>query len=111
VGVVRVTDERAEKALRYLAETDETCAELKTDAERMEFAAKAIKDSIFKRLAGSVADRQAEAGSNVEYENAMVGYFNALQSFEAMRNKRNTEALVIEVWRSVTASRRAGMIT
>jgi CRISPR/Cas system CSM-associated protein Csm2 small subunit len=110
VGGVRVTDERAEKALRYLAETDEECAALKADSERAEFKAKVTKDGMFRRLDGSVADRQAEAGASTEYVDAMLDYFRCLQAYEATRNKRQTEALVCEIWRSVQANQRRGNV-
>jgi hypothetical protein len=107
---MKVTDERADKALRYLVETDESAAVAKTEMERAEFAAKAIKDAIFKRLDGSVADRQADAGASNEYALAMNHYFACMEIFEGLRNKRQTEALVIDVWRSVQANQRKGNI-
>ena len=107
---MKLTDDRAERALRYLAETDERAAELKTAAERCEFKARAIKDAMFCRLEGGVTDRQAQAGASAEYEAAMVLYFLALEEWEKVRNKRATEAIVIECWRSVQANRRAGNV-
>jgi len=107
---MRITDDRAEQALRYLAESDEPAATLKTDAERAEFKAKAIKDAIFRRLQGSVADRTAEAGSATEYTMAMASYFDALQKYEAMRNKRSTESIVVDTWRTIQANQRRGNV-
>ena len=101
---------RLGQALRYLATTDNECAELRTEMERCEFRAKVIKDAIFKRLEGSVADRQAEAGSSGEYGAAMDDYFSAMQRYEAMRNKRGTEVIIVEAWRSLNAGRRQGNI-
>ena len=103
-----VTDDRMEKALRYMAETDEPCATLKADMERAEFKAKAIKDAVFLRLEGTVAERTAQAGSSDEYSVAMEAYFGFVAAFEKVRNKRNTESLVIDVWRSINANRRQG---
>jgi hypothetical protein len=57
-----IDEARLHRALTYLATTDEPCAEARADMERMEFKAKAVKDALFRRLSGSVADRQAEAG-------------------------------------------------
>lgn len=105
-----ITDERAEKALRYLASTDEECAALKAEAERAEFKAKAIRDTVFRHAEGSVADRTAYAGSSEEYRAAMDEYFTCLRLYEGMRNKRVTEAIVIECWRSIGANRRAGNV-
>ena len=105
-----IDESRLHKALTYLATTDEPCATLKTDMERAEFKAKATKDAMFKRLDGSVADRTAEAGASPEYGAAMEAYFSRLAEYEAMRNKRGTEAIVVEVWRSLNAARRHGNV-
>lgn len=103
-----ISDDRAEKALKYLAETDRSCAEAKVNAERMEFKAKATKQAIFKTGEGSVADRTAVAETSPEYAAAMEAYFAAELDYSHAANKRQTEALVIEVWRSVNANRRHG---
>lgn len=103
-----INEQRLSKALTYLAETDEPCAELKTDVERYEFMAKASKDVIFLRIEGTIAERTAKAGTSDEYAHAMSAYFDALKKYEAMRNKRQTETIVVEVWRSLNSSRNKG---
>jgi DNA-binding TFAR19-related protein (PDSD5 family) len=104
-----VSIERMEKALVYLAESDDLAATLKADTERAEYKARAIRDAVFRRLSdGGVADRQALAGSSEEYAAAMEAYFIALARSEHIRNKRNTESIVIEVWRSINSSRNKG---
>jgi hypothetical protein len=105
-----IDDDRLHKALTFLATTDERCAYLRTNMERAEFKAKAIKDAMFKRLSGSVADRSAEAGASEDYETAMSEYFDTLQAYEALRNKRATEAIVIDTWRTIQANQRRGNI-
>lgn len=105
-----ITDERAEKALRYLASTDEECAALKAEAERAEFKAKAIRDTVFRHAEGSVADRTAYAGSSEEYRKAMDDYFTCLRLSDAMRNKRGTEAIVLDAWRTIQANQRRGNV-
>ena len=103
-----ISVERMEKALVYLAETDEPCANLRAEMERAEFRAKATKDALFMRLEGTVAERTAQAGASEEFAAAMNSYFALMASWEAMRNKRGTEAIVCECWRSLNANRRQG---
>lgn len=103
-----ISQDRMELALRYLAESDEECARLKANMENFEFKARAVRDAIFMRMEGSVADRNAKAGAHDDYCEAMDTYFAALQEYEAMRNKRSTESIVIDVWRSLNADRRRG---
>jgi hypothetical protein len=105
-----INDARLEKALQKLAQTDGPMAQLRTDVERTEFHAKAIKDAIFLRVEGSVAERNALAGTSIEYKAAMSDYFDALQAHDTMKNERTREVLVVEVWRSLSSARTKGMI-
>ena len=105
-----IDEKRLSQALTFLATTDEDCANERADMERAEFKAKAIKDAMFRRLDGSVADRQAEAGASQEYAEAMEGYFAALAKYEKTRNKRSTESIVVEAWRSLNSNRRMGNV-
>ena len=106
-----VTNERLEQALRKIAHTDAPIAELHANVERAEFRAKAIKDAIFLRSEGSVAERNAIAGTHPEYSAAMESYFVALQAHETMRNERSREDIVIQVWRSLSSARTKGMVS
>lgn len=103
-----VSDERAEKALRFLAESDEEAAIAKADMERAEFKAKAIRQTVFKIADGSVADRNALAETSDDYRHAMDLYFVALQKYAHMANKRETEKIVLDTWRTISANRRHG---
>ena len=106
-----ITTERMEKALSYLAETDETCAQLRADMERREFKARAVRDALFMRLTGTVAERTAQAGASEEYKEAMNRYFDFISAYEHVRNKRQTESIVCECWRSVNSNRKQGIVT
>ncbi len=106
-----VSDERMEIALKRLARSDALVAELHAKTERAEFSAKATKDTIFLREEGSVSDRQAKAGTSLEYAAAMQHYFDALQAYETCKNERSKEVLCIDVWRSENSTRNKGLIT
>lgn len=103
-----VTQQRMEEALEYLSSTDETCATLRADMERAEFRAKRTEHAVFKISDGTVAERTADAKTSPDTEAAYERYFKALQAHETMRNKRTTEAIVIDTWRSLNANRRQG---
>ena len=105
-----ITTERMEKAITYLAETDQTCADLRADMERAEFKAKAVRDAQIKHGDGTVADRTAAAGSSPEYESAMNRYFDFIAAYEHVKNRRSTEAIVCECWRSVNSNRKQGIV-
>jgi hypothetical protein len=105
-----VSDERAEKALRYLAVTDEPAAEAKAEVERSEFKAKSTKAAVFLHEEGTVAEREAKAMAHKTVGEAYTAHFKAIRDYQAMANKRELEKLVLEVWRSVNSNRRAGMV-
>lgn len=105
-----ITTKRMEQALTYLAETDDKAAYHKAHVARTEYKAKAIKQSVFLHCTGTVAERTALADKSEQYKEAMSAYFEALREFEHVRNKRATEAIVIDVWRSVNSARNKGQI-
>jgi len=105
-----ISQDRLETALRRIAETDETHAELKAEMLRMEHLAKKSKAAIFLMGTGTVAEREAAAASSKEYDAHMGEYFEAVKEFTKLNNKRDLEFVVIEVFRTLEASRRAGNV-
>lgn len=105
-----ITEAQMEDALRFLAESDQAHAELKTNVERAEYMAKKKKAAIFTLSEGTVADRQAASETSDEYQLALGSYFTALQDYNTLNNKRATRMILIDVWRSVNASMRRGNI-
>jgi hypothetical protein len=105
-----VPDKRVEEALGRIARSDGLVAELHMKSERAEYRAKAIKDAVFTRLEGGVEERKAKAGISPEYETAMEEYFTALQAFETLKNEREREFLVVDVWRTCQANARKGNV-
>ena len=105
-----INDTRLSAALQKIAQTDEPVATLHVEVERAEFRAKAIKDAIFLRSEGSIAERNAIAGTHVEYSAAMEKYFSALQAHDIMKNERSREIIIIECWRSMSSARTKGLI-
>lgn len=106
-----ISDERLSKALTYLAETDEEAAMLKANVERGEYIKKRVRAAEFLSADGkSVEERKAKAEVSKEVEAAEHDYTRALQAYEHIAAKRKTEALVVDVWRSISANRRQGQM-
>lgn len=103
-----ITQQRMEEALEYLSSTDESCAALRADMERTEFKAKRTEQAVFKISDGTVAERTADAKTSPDTEAAYEKHFKAMQDYWAVANKRATEAIVIDTWRSLNANRRQG---
>lgn len=104
-----ISDSRLEKALTFLAQSDQEAAELLTNVSRMEYKAKAVKEAVFLHSDGkTVREREAKAEASDEYQKGVQDYLEALEASNAVRNKRRTEELVVDVWRTLQANRRQG---
>ena len=101
-----ISEERAEKALRFLVDTDETCAAAKADVERAEYAYKRTKEMVFIHAEGTVAERQATAALHVKSKEAHEHYVSCLAHYGHIANKRETERIVLDTWRTICANRR-----
>ena len=103
-----ISDERMEKALRFLAETDDDIANAEGDVLRAEKLVEMIKDKLYLAAEGSVADRKAKANVAAEVAPHEMAHIEALVKHRQLKSKRETEKLVIEVWRTFQANRRMG---
>jgi hypothetical protein len=99
-------EKRAERALLLLAETDESCAELKYEALVAEARYKASVDAQFLALTGNVEERKAAARR--ESEPLYLDFLKAQREFDIVKYKRDHEMVVIEWLRSANANRRQG---
>lgn len=105
-----VSDEKLQKALVYLAETDTPCAEAKALYEGLKDQLKTIQAVAFQDASGSVESRKADSYASIAYQNHVRKIQDALFEYEAMRNKRLTAGMIVEVWRSENANRRVGNV-
>ncbi len=103
---MNVSNTRAEAALLYLADTDELCAYWRSEMQRCEYKAKSMKATAFKLASGTVAERQAETEVNDKVLQAWNEHVEAIKRYNTIENKRTTETLVLELWRSINANRR-----
>lgn len=103
-----ISSDRMEKALRFLAETDDEVAEAEGEMQRAEYKHSLVKDRIFLTSDGTVAERNARAGCASEALEAHESYVQALIKVKQLRAKRETESQVIGVYRTQEASRRQG---
>jgi len=104
-----ISEDRLEKAMRFLAETDEELAEAKGEVLRCEQLLKRIQYRLFKSADGSIELRKATAGVSEETARAEEELVSAIVQYEKLKAKRETESTVVEVWRTLESSRRKGL--
>lgn len=103
-----ISDEKLQKALHYLATTDETCAMARGLMVGLEKQEKTILGVEYGSATGTVGDRDAAARTSDQYREWREKYETAVVDYEILRNKRNTASVIVEVWRSENANRRSG---
>jgi hypothetical protein len=95
-----------EAAMEFLAETDEKYAEIKTLVLRCEILAKRTRSRIFLTVDGSVELRKAKAEIHGEVCTADDTYIEAMREFETLKARRSRAEILIDVFRTLEASRR-----
>ena len=105
-GLLDLDEDRIGKALRYLAETDLNYAEAKAALESAEILRKRVRARVFLVEDGTVAERNAEAETHCDAEAADDQYVQAIKTFEELKARRQRAELLIDVWRSLEATRR-----
>ena len=104
---MNISEERIEMALRKLAETDERFGTLKAEDKRAERRIKSTV-ALAKKASNqtSQAAKEADAYASKDFELAVEDAFRVTKELEILRAERDREHLVIEVWRTLEASRR-----
>jgi hypothetical protein len=103
--------ERAEKAIEYRANTDRQIAELRVKYEKDKRKAKRIRDAIFLRVTGTVADRSAQAEVHDDYQTAVAAEMTSLLEYEKLRNERDSARDLVDFWRSYNKAINEGNVT
>lgn len=108
-SAVSLPDEKqVERALKYLEESEEAYARAIARREAADSAAKVAREVAFLEASGTVAERTAMATTSDAYRAAIADCETALVDAELSKAKRQRALLVIEVFRTLEASRRKG---
>ena len=107
---MNISEDRLKKALTYLAETDEPAAKAKALSVGLDEQRKSLRAILFTQKEGSQGLRAELAMADPAYIEHLEKLQSAVYEYETLRNKRLTESLIVEVWRSEQANRRAGNI-
>ncbi len=105
-----LNEDRVEKALIYLSQTDTEHARLSAEEKRLDELLKSVKAKEFLQATGSNDVRSAAAYDSQSYKEAVNEYAEAYRKWKEMTNRRQFETLVIDIWRSLEASRRRSQI-
>lgn len=106
-----ISEKRRDQALTYLATTDEPCAAAKSLLMGLDKQEKTVLGVQLLDLAGdkgTVGEKDARCRDSEAHRQWLSDYQDAALDYWTMHNKRSTEALILECWRTEQANRRAG---
>ena len=108
-----ISEQRLEKALIYRAETDEDHAKLKTQVEYLDWKKKKLKGDFITNKCSDILSlgvRGEKWYASEEYGKVIEEHKEVYEKFNIMDNKRKTEGIIIDLFRTLEASRRKGNI-
>ena len=101
------TEQTVEKALLYLAESDEQYAQLYAAKDALKERIKIAKARAFLLSNESTAKaKEMAADCDPEVERYIDDWENTVAEYKLLESKRKRAEITIDVWRSVNASRR-----
>ena len=92
--------------MTYLAQTDAEYAQEKSELEKAEILRKRIRARVFLMTDGTVEQRKAKAEIDPEVCSADDQYIFTIKAYETLKARRQRAELVIDVFRTLEASRR-----
>ena len=107
-----ITEKRLEDALTFLSDTDETNAESNANVKYLD---RLLKRKKALHITGNTEDKSISAkeqsyyASNI-YKTAVDEIFSAEVKASTLENKRDKEGLIIDLFRTLEASRRKNNI-
>jgi hypothetical protein len=107
-----ISEQRLEKALSFLAETDETNAEANANVKYLD---RLLKRKKALHITGNIEDKSISAKeqsyyASTIYKTAVDEIFSAEVKASTLENKRDKEGLIIDLFRTLEASRRKNNI-
>jgi hypothetical protein len=103
-----VTLDKVEGAMGFLAESDLDYAQSVADVESCEIKRKRVRARVFLESEGTVAERQARSETSPLTVESDDEYASALLRKEQLKARRQRAELVIDLYRTLEASRRKG---
>jgi hypothetical protein len=110
MALARLDDNRVDKALSILAESDLEAADAKVAVLRAQRKAKSTEALVFASLTGGVKEREMVLQLDTRVEQAWEDYFKAVRDNELLTNRRDHEIRIVELYRSVLSARKSGMV-
>lgn len=107
-----ITEKRLEEALKYLSDTDENYAKYSSGLEYLKDLSKRDKAMhiINNQEDNTISLKEHRYYASEEYQKHIIEKQALAEQVSIIENKRAKECLIIDVWRTLEASRRRNNI-
>lgn len=103
-----LTEDKVFEILTWLSVSDAKYAAAKADLESAEILRKRVRQRVWHEADGTAGERAAEAEISDDAQAADDAYIAALRAFETLKGQRQTANMLVEIYRTLESSRRAG---
>lgn len=107
---MEISDANVEKAIAYLAETDELHARARAEYNALSELRKTVRAFCFQDAEGGVAERTMKAECSPDYIEHIEKIKVSEIEYHTMHNKRKRAELTVELYRTTSANQRKGNI-
>lgn len=104
-----IDDNDVEKAVWYLRDSAGDSGRTRGRMAYSDGQLRRIKSLVMLEKDGSLGIREAEAYASKDYADALEQLENATADYETIRAKREAAQYAIDVWRTQTSARKAGI--
>lgn len=101
-----ITDQMVHAAFDWLQDNGDRAAHAKAMRVKAEYGTKRARAQAFLESEGTVAEREAKALMSDAVRDAMLAEVNAIEADEKMRAQRDKCQVIIDAWRTESASAR-----
>ena len=103
-------NQKVQKAVNYLADTDESHAKARANYHALSELRKTVRAFCFQDAKGGVKEREMAAECDTVYVDHIEKIKKAEIEFHILHNKRKSAELVVELYRTYSANVRKGNI-
>lgn len=105
---MQITGDRLERALSYIATTDAEYGQWKAMVLRTEYMAGVTEAMVFTALGGPIEARKRSAKCDDQVKAKWEEHFSTVAKFETLKARRAREMMIVELYRTMEATRRMG---
>jgi hypothetical protein len=105
----RLTDQKVDDYLAYLSDNDDEYARLKANVERCKIKARRIEAVEYLSVTGPAQERKYLVDMSARVVAAWEQHADAIETYERMKNKRETLDKHIDVWRTFASGKKHGL--